>query len=368
MRQLASVQKIESLSPIKGKDRIELARIQGWDVIVGKGTHKVGDLVVYIQYDTVLPERPEFEFLRSRCWNKRYKGFRIRNMSMAGVFSQGIVFPTSILIKDSYKEGKDVTDELGVIRYAPEELFENSKSNNNQSGLYRFFMRYGWFRKLFGKTWKEKKGKFPENIKKTDENNVQAVFNSLPKDHTWTVTEKIEGQSVTCSVESIKLGFFTKRDYKVFSRNCFVGEGASNWGKVSKKYNIKQKLLKEKTKYTIQGEIAGPGIQKNIYGLPELTLFVFSVIETDTGYKLPYDLMIELCDKWGLRYVPIISTGFTLPETSDELILMSNGSSVVENDHKQIREGVVFRSEQNPRLSFKARSPEYLKWWDKKGI
>jgi len=39
-----------------------------------------------VEIDSVLPERPEFEFLRS-------KDFRIKTMKMAGVISQGICFP-----------------------------------------------------------------------------------------------------------------------------------------------------------------------------------------------------------------------------------------------------------------------------------
>lgn len=366
MRDLASIQKIESLTPIDGKDKIELARIQGWDVIVQKGAFKVGDLVVYVQYDTVLPDKPEFEFLRKRCWNSRYNGHRIRNMSMGGVFSQGIVFPLDILPAGTYKEGQNVTNIIGVVRYAPEEFVSQTPPNSKQPPIYRLLMRYTWFRKLFGGTWKEKKGKFPENIKKTDEGNVQVVFGRMPKDHTWTITEKIEGQSVTLSVESIKIGFFKKRDYKVFSRNTFVGEGNSNWGYISKKYNLRKKLLSEKTNYTIQGEIAGPGIQKNIYDFGDKELFVFSIIETDTGKKLDYTEMKSLCNKWGVSIVPVLTEHYTLPKTSDGIVKMSNGITVVGNRKGQKREGVVLRSEQDPNLSFKARSPEYLMWWDKK--
>jgi len=366
MRKLATIQKIEGITPIEGKDRIVLARIQGWDVIVGTD-FKVGDEVVYIQYDTILPDKPEFEFLRKRCWSPKWNGHRIRNMFMGGVFSQGIVFSLDILPEGNYKVGDDVTDIIGVKKYDPEAFTANpSNQNSKQSGIYRLLMRYGWFRKLFGGTWKEKRGKFPENIKKTDEDNVQVVFNSMPKDHTWTVTEKIEGQSVTMSVETIKFGFFKKRDYKVFSRNCFVGEGGSNWGIVSKKYDLRKKLLKEKVNYTIQGEIAGPGIQKNIYGFDDLELFVFSVIETDTGRRLDFEETIMLCYRWGLKTVPLLDDNFVLPDSSDEIIDMSTGQTIVGNNKNQIREGIVFRSEQNPKLSFKARSPEYLKWWDKK--
>jgi hypothetical protein len=53
---------------------------------VQKEQFKAGDLCVYVEIDSVMPEKPEYEFLRS-------KDFRIKTMKMAGVISQGICFP-----------------------------------------------------------------------------------------------------------------------------------------------------------------------------------------------------------------------------------------------------------------------------------
>ena len=79
MRTLASIKEIAALHPIEGKDRIELAVIDGWSVIVKKNEFQVGDRCVYCEIDSVLPEKPEFEFLRN-------KNFRIKTMKMGGVF------------------------------------------------------------------------------------------------------------------------------------------------------------------------------------------------------------------------------------------------------------------------------------------
>lgn len=89
MRKLASIQEICWIAPIEGKDRIELAGVLGWQVIVVKGEYKVGDKVIFVEIDSVLPERPEFEFLRP-------KKFRIRTLKLKNVISQGICFPLSI--------------------------------------------------------------------------------------------------------------------------------------------------------------------------------------------------------------------------------------------------------------------------------
>ena len=75
MRKLASIQKIVDISPIEGADSIEVAQILGWKVVVKKGEFKIGDLVVYCEIDSILPEKPEFEFLRDRK-------FRIRTIKL----------------------------------------------------------------------------------------------------------------------------------------------------------------------------------------------------------------------------------------------------------------------------------------------
>jgi RNA ligase (TIGR02306 family) len=110
MRKLASIKTISSIMPIEGKDRIVLAMVDGWSVIVKKDEFQVGDKCVYCEIDSVMPETEQFEFLRS-------KKFRIKTMRMSGVVSQGICFPMSILPDGSYEIEQDVTEILGIKQY-----------------------------------------------------------------------------------------------------------------------------------------------------------------------------------------------------------------------------------------------------------
>src|SRR6056297_506501 len=101
MRKLASIQKIRSLDPIEGADAIERATVLGWQLVVKKGEFKPGDLAVYCEIDSLMPERPEFEFLKPRK-------MRIRTVRLRGQVSQGICFPLSILPDDfPAEEGAD---------------------------------------------------------------------------------------------------------------------------------------------------------------------------------------------------------------------------------------------------------------------
>ena len=65
LRKLATIRKITDIRPIEGADKIEIATVGGWNVVVAKDVeHKVGNSVVYCEIDSFLPIKEEFEFLR----------------------------------------------------------------------------------------------------------------------------------------------------------------------------------------------------------------------------------------------------------------------------------------------------------------
>lgn len=178
MRKLASIQVIERLDPIEGKDRIELATVLGWHVIVKKGEFAVGGPCVYIEIDSVLPPKPEFEFLAP-------KKYRIRTMKMGGAISQGICFPLTILPVGHYDQGDDVTGLIGVTQYEPE--MDNDKDVSPQNKKNRNpLMRFKWYRKLFGS--RKSKGGFPDFISKTDEVRIQNAPFMLNDRNEYVVT------------------------------------------------------------------------------------------------------------------------------------------------------------------------------------
>ena len=124
MRKLASIQTVNAVEPIPNADAIEKIRVLGWWVVVKKGEHKVGDRVVYCEIDSLLPERPEFEFLRASSFKPAQTdasgamvlpaGFRIKTVKLRGQVSQGICFPLTILPPGApTEEGADVTELLG---------------------------------------------------------------------------------------------------------------------------------------------------------------------------------------------------------------------------------------------------------------
>ncbi|MFN0201713.1 MAG: RNA ligase (ATP), partial [Bacteroidia bacterium] len=166
MRKLASIQKIIQLEAIPEADAILKATVLGWQLVVKKGEFQVGDDCVYCEIDSLMPDRPEFEFLKPR-------GMRIRTVRLRGQISQGICFPLSILPENTpIEEGLDVTEMLGITKYEPPIPAQ-----------------------LAGTV----KGLFPSFIPKTDETRVQVLQEVLDeyKDETCYITEKLDGSSVT---------------------------------------------------------------------------------------------------------------------------------------------------------------------------
>lgn len=96
MRRLATVQQISELRPIEGADAIEVARINGWDVVVKKGDFKTDEMVVFCEVDSFLPIQPEYEFLRKSSYKKMSdgtEGFRLRTIRLRKTLSQGLIIP-----------------------------------------------------------------------------------------------------------------------------------------------------------------------------------------------------------------------------------------------------------------------------------
>ena len=59
-RALAHVEVINNIAPIEKADKIEVATVLGWRVVVKKDEFKVGDKVIYIEIDSKVPELPAF--------------------------------------------------------------------------------------------------------------------------------------------------------------------------------------------------------------------------------------------------------------------------------------------------------------------
>ena len=354
MRQLATIRQIASTRPIQGADRIEVAQVDGWECVVKRGEFQVGERIIYVEVDSIMPERPEFEFLRDRK-------FRVRTIKLRGQVSQGLVLPLSILPEGNYTLGQDVTDILGVKKYDPEaqqEALLIRQPEKPTSPIAKFLMRFKWYRKLFTKP--KRKGGFPDWIVKTDETRIQNLTTLFDierrKGTKFSVTEKMDGQSATYFLRKLSRH---KYEFGVCSRNVRLGgpDNSSYWA-IAKQFdieNVLKQLIGDYETIVLQGKICGNSIQGNKYHISGYDFFAFNLIFPD--HKCSTAEIQTMLKPFRIKAVPIVEDGKELPDTIAELVEYSKGNSVVRKEQK--REGVVMRNIQNS-ISFKVINPDFL--------
>lgn len=337
MHDLAIVSEIESIRPIEGRDRIEMARIENYNSAVSKGAYKPGDLAVYVFYDSILPaDNPDFDFLRERCYSTKLDGYRIRPIKMGEEISEGLILPLTVLPpgKD-YKKGDIVTADLKIRLYEPPE----EATPQNVVGPY------------------------PTLISKADEENIEKVFYNREKwkDLEFYVTEKIEGSAGTWIYNA------ETDEFHIYSHNWEVGESGV-WFDAARNEKLKDKMKffctdHEIPSLVIQGEVIAPSIQKNIYKVSRAQIYVYGIMDAD-GKRFIFEDLRLMCMEMGLKMVPILSESEILPDSLDELLASSEGRSCL---FDVPREGVVWRSATPYRdVHFKVKSRPYKVWFDKR--
>ena len=364
-RKLASIQKISELRPIEGADRIEVAMMEGlgWECVVKKDELKVGDTVVYFEVDSILPEKPEYEFLRERK-------FRIKTIKLKKQVSQGLIVPRQIAIPGyvAYLVGTDVTELLGVKKHDPQGQEEQSlASESTKTRMPKFLMNMFWFRWIYFKLNPKTKGCWPSWIQKTDEDRIQVCLKTLMNHYNepWYITEKMDGSSATYFTYFRKKWGFKFKQFGVASRNIWLKTSKGRYGLVADKYKLEDKLTKDSELLIVQGEMCGPGIQKNKYGFEDLNFFVFNIIKN--GNRLDLDDMVEWSLKNDLTPVPMVNPLFfpskeigldkSTADIIHYLVNLSKGNSIY---GKTQREGIVVRLRDDPSISFKVINPEFL--------
>lgn len=363
-RKLVTIRKINSIITMEGYDQIALAMVDGWTTIIKKDEFKEGDLCLFFEIDSFLPEDTRFSFLGKATAFDNKKGYRLKTKKLKTYLSQGLALPLSMFPEiTSSQQDFDYSKQLNVIKY----------DNEQQEYSQRPGLKAG-----------KPRGSFPSQIPKTDQERIQnlVTYFSTMTDEEFEETLKLDGSSMTCYKvaynpsrwEKFKSFFGFKHPenhFGVCSRNLELKRTANatqtfdNQGKVSVydqsdfwstaiKYDIESKLP---AGYAIQGELIGPKIQANHEKVTELEYYVFDVFNIKTGlYLLPTERR-EFCALHNIPHVPVISTNFKpLQLGLDNLLKHVEGQSM---NPGTVSEGRVYKHTAKP-ISFKAISNLYL--------
>lgn len=340
MRKLASIRVISSITPHPNADLLEIARVDGWNVVVKKGEFKEGDAVVYCEIDSILPDKEWCSFLK-----KSGKINRIRPIRLRGIVSQGIVFPLSILPERSRVDGsattknkkyindyclcEDVTAVLEIEKYEPPITFVSGDA----------------------------KGKLPSYVPKTDEERIQNIPHIVDeiKGEPYYITLKYDGTSATFA--------YKNGEFDICSRNISLKESErSIYWKIAKMYDLRE--ICEDENITIQGEIYGESIQGNKLKIKGIDLAVFNVIDMSNGRYYNFEELVSFVEKYDLPMVKVIEDCNTFNYSVEDLHVIADGVKYG-ND---FGEGIVIRLKDqnrysttlNTRVSFKVINTNYI--------
>ena len=299
---LASLQSITDLRPIAGADFIQAATVLGYQTVVKKGEFADHDLCLWHEPDTIVPDRPEYEFLRKQ-------NFRLKVSRFKGQVSQGLALPLhKFQLPAGLQPGDDVSDLIGVKKY-------EKPMPANLAGVA--------------------KGAFPGWLIKTDEPNLRSNPAALEEfqGRECVATQKIDGTSATF--------YWRQGVFGVCSRNLELLEDPQHalW-RIAADYKIAAALQSLKGDYAIQGEVYGEGIQGNHAKIRNVALAVFNLFDIVAHAFIGYDELATFCQSQNLPLVRPVwrgAFGFTL----DQCVALANQQEYTPGAPA---EGLVFRT------------------------
>lgn len=361
LRKLATIREIKEIKPIPGADKIEVAVVDGWECVVKKDENfHTGDMVIYIEIDSIMPKKPEFEFLAERK-------YRIKTIKLRKQVSQGLVLPLSFLPSTKYKLNDDVTKILGITKYDTELEQEMKIANDTKvNPIIKYLLRFNFFRKLYNKYrgTRIRKGNFPSWIVKTDEERIQNLpdlFEQLKRDKIELVaTEKIDGTSSTYFYRNSEFGICSRNMKLDKDTKCYF-KGKSPYYEIANQLNIEtvlKSIAKEfhKEAVVLQGEIIGEGIQGNKYHIDGYQFRAFNLILN--GKKLDQIEMQSILEPYDIKCVDTVNAHLKLEgELTETPFKYAKGKSLLLKT--QNREGIVLRNYDRG-ISFKIINPEFL--------
>ena len=242
----------------------------------------------------------------------------------------------------------------------------------NNSGLFSAaavaVMRREWGRKLlfllFGKK-KDNPKEFPSFISKTDEIRVENMpWVLLNQDQRYSVTEKLDGISTTFGLEKKGKGY----DFIVCARNVRQADrdqecyhDSNVYWEMAEKYDIEKKLVEfaqanNIEKMYLQGETVGPSVQGNPYKLSDRQFFAFNVWIGSKRYT--NEELFKWCEALNIPHVPLIFEHHQIPDNIEDMKKEVEGNSALNPD--VLREGLVYRADDDPYFSFKNVGLSYL--------
>lgn len=332
------ITKILDIQPHSNAHSLEIATVYGFQVVIPKEAYKVGDSVLYVPIDSILPVEIEEKIFgpgsKIKLHHHRVKQIRIRGFASQGM----IVNPSTLGITLCVLEF-DYAGKFGIAKYEPIARGSSQNLGKDKQRLKREdhpqFHKYNgvesikWFPTLF------KEGEEVVIQEKLHGSNVRAAC--LPYNaNTWWKRIK-RAFRFAPEWECV----YGSNNVEISSKPGYLGfYGEDIYGAVLKKVDAFNKIYPNEIIY---GEIIGPGIQKNYdYGHKEhhFVLFDVKVFKDGKWSWLSPEAAMGFARARGFDFVPVVYVG---PYNKEQAYALTKGNSVYCPKQK-VTEGIVIKS------------------------
>lgn len=337
-RKIVSLKKIDNLLLHPNADRLEIAKIGGWNVIVGKDCFSIGEEVIFFEIDALIPINSEWisdDLRRKLQNNKRDDYYQLKTLKIRNIISQGLI--VNIRNIPNLNLSTDISEQLGVKRYKPivDDFISKDKVDIQ-----------GFPIQLFPRSHEARLQSYPNKLEKL-------------RGSEYFATLKIDGTSASYYFDKDELVVCSRNQVKNRIKNIPYS-GDCVYTIIAEKYKLYE-LLKSYPRLAIQGEIYGEKINNNhlkIKGIRFAVFHIFAIGNADYNKAMEFFDMANFCKSNSLEIVPIVEHGMSLSLdiTIDEIIAKSKGKYPGTNKD---REGLVWRNSDNT-ISFKVINNDYL--------
>ena len=315
---LASIELIKNIEKHPNADLLDIASVLGYKAIVKKDSYKPGDKIVFIQPDTVLPDKPWAAFYKAK--SNRTKAIKLRK-----IWSEGIIESLDVTgLSADLLEGTEVSEQLGITHYEPP-LPQDLNA----------------------------KGNLPHGLFKTDEERFNNL-DKIPYGEVVDVTQKIDGSSETIFYKDGSEGICTRS--LELKPECI-----NKYTTAAKTYLLQEKLrgycIANNVNLALRGELYGNNIQSfkhNPHASKPLGFALYSVLDLNTFQytnKASPHYFVTLAEFLQIETVPILEKDVVLtPE------LIQKYSEGIDKINGQPFEGVVIKGKG---FSFKVINKSY---------
>ncbi|KAI3324219.1 RNA ligase, DRB0094 family [Xylariaceae sp. AK1471] len=379
IRRLVSVRKVTAVTAIPNANQSVVVKIGGWSVVTPRSAgFQDGQLVVYVEIDSVLPNTdPFWEYYVSN--SRMIDGKRIclvRTAIIKKQLSQGLVFPLNhfsqiveifnglkgkysleeaerILMTKSFEDILDVKKfEYPSIVTLSTRLLGPSPVFIEQPGAHRAQN----IRNLF-----IDKGDLRFNITEKLDGIPMSVYMVQPGSQWWTGLPVLKGATSFYENMSTRIGVCGRFEDYAESDNCEFWKAAKSQGIID---GMKRRF--QGRNIVVQGELCGSSILGNTMGFPpgKHHFYVFDIYNIDKQEYFTPLRVLHTCSEEHWDIVPVIEHSIKLNDFAkdvDDLLKKAEGNGKL----GKMREGLVFKS-LHGRCVFKAISNPWLLMTGKK--